>query len=158
MSRLNTLAACALVLAAACNKASEAPAPAAPAAAPAAAGAAAAPTGEVGPDGPASIAIPAGLDAAVAAADAKKGEEVWNAKGCKACHNLDGTKLVGPGLAGVTKRRSNAWLARMILKPEVMVKEDPEARKLFAALMTPMANQNVPEADVAPLIAFLKTR
>ena len=143
-----------------CTKAPE-PAPSA-APAPAAtdpAAAAAAPAGEVGPDGPTTIAVPAKLDELVTAADAKKGEEVWNAKGCKACHNLTDVKLVGPGLAGVTKRRSLAWMGRMILKPEVMIKEDPVAKKLFAAHMTPMGNQNVDAAtDLPNLLAFLKTK
>ena len=110
-------------------------------------------------DGPQAIAIPANLADLVAAGDAKKGEELFASKGCKACHNLDATKLVGPGLAGVTKRRSEAWIARMILKPEEMVKTDDEAKKLLAAYMTAMANQNVSaEAEMPHLIAYLKTK
>lgn len=110
-------------------------------------------------DGPQAIAIPANLAELVAAGDAKKGEELFASKGCKACHNLDATKLVGPGLAGVSKRRSDAWVARMILKPEEMVKSDDEAKKLLATYMTAMANQNVgAEAELPHLIAFLKTK
>lgn len=110
-------------------------------------------------DGPQAIAIPANLADLVAAGDAKKGEELFASKGCKACHNLDATKLVGPGLAGVSKRRSDAWVARMILKPEEMVKTDDEAKKLLATYMTAMANQNVSaEAELPHLIAFLKTK
>ena len=110
-------------------------------------------------DGPQAIAIPANLADLVAAGDAKKGEELFASKGCKACHNLDTAKLVGPGLAGVSKRRSDAWMARMILKPEEMVKTDDEAKKLLAAYMTAMANQNVSaEAEMPHLIAFLKTK
>jgi cytochrome c551/c552 len=110
--------------------------------------------GEVGPDGPTSIVLPDGLDA-----DAKKGEELYASKGCKACHNLDGTKLVGPGFDGVSKRHSVAWMARMVLKPEVMVKEDPAAKKLLGAYMTPMANQMVnPETELPNILAFLKSK
>jgi len=108
-------------------------------------------------DGPVSIVLPDGLDAKVAAADAKKGEELYASKGCKACHNLDGTKLVGPGFDGVGKRHSVAWMARMILKPEVMVKEDEAAKKLLATYMTPMANQMVnPDTELPHILAFLK--
>lgn len=108
-------------------------------------------------DGPASIVLPDGLEAKVAAADPKKGEELYASKGCKACHNLDGTKLVGPGFDGVSKRHSMPWMARMILKPEVMVKEDEAAKKLLASYMTPMANQMVnPDTELPHILAFLK--
>ncbi len=134
----------AFVLACGCAKPPEGAAPAASADNPA--------------DGPASIAIPANLLDLIAKADAKQGEALFISKGCKACHNLTEVKLVGPGLKGVTARRSLPWMARMILHPEVMVKEDPEAKKLFAALMTPMANQNVaPETELPALLAMLKT-
>ncbi len=110
-------------------------------------------------DGPASIVLPANLAETVAAGDAKKGEELFASKGCKACHNLDATKLVGPGLAGVNQRRSLPWMARMIVKPEEMVKNDAEAKKLLAAYMTPMANQNVAvDTELPHILAFLKTK
>jgi mono/diheme cytochrome c family protein len=113
----------------------------------------------VGPDGPASIVVPADLAATVAAGDAAKGEALFASKGCVACHKVDATRLVGPGLAGVMQRRSQTWTARMILKPEQMVKDDPEAKKLFATYMTPMANQSVdPVAELPHLLAFLKTK
>lgn len=109
----------------------------------------------VGPDGPDTIALPATLGGG----DVKKGEELFTSKGCKACHNVDATRLVGPGLQGVSGRRSEKWLARMILKPEQMVKDDPEAKKLFATYMTPMANQNVdPAAELPHLLAFLGSK
>ncbi len=109
-------------------------------------------------DGPASIAVPANLLDLVAKADPKVGEALYLSKGCKACHNLTDVKLVGPGFKGVTGRRSLTWMGRMILHPEVMIKEDPEAKKLFAAMMAPMANQNVAaETELPALLAFLKT-
>lgn len=135
----------------------ETPAPAAPTTA----AAATAPpvAAAVGPDGPSNITVPADLAATVAAGDAAKGEALFASKGCVACHKVDATRLVGPGLAGVTQRRPLGWVARMILKPEQMVKDDPEAKKLFATYMTPMANQSVdPVAELPHLIAFLKTK
>ena len=112
----------------------------------------------VGGDGPSSIAVPANLVDRVAKADAKVGAALYVSKGCKACHNLTDVKLVGPGLKGVSNRRSTLWIARMVLKPEVMIKEDPEAKKLFAAMMSPMVNQNVtPETELPALLAFLQT-
>jgi|GEM_PF-1799705 len=134
-------------------------APAAPTPAPAAAPAPAAPAAPVGPDGPTSIALPAGFPTSKAElptdeATLKKGEEVYSAKGCAGCHKF-GAKLVGPDLVGVADRRSVPWIGRMILKPEVMIKEDPVAKQLFAETMTPMANQGIPETDIVPLIAWM---
>jgi cytochrome c551/c552 len=114
--------------------------------------------GDGAADGPASIVVPANLLDLVAKADPKVGEGLYVSKGCKACHNLTDVKLVGPGLKGVTGRRSLTWMGKMILKPEVMIKEDDEAKKLFAAMMTPMANQNVAaDTELPALLAFLKT-
>lgn len=119
---------------------------------------AATPAAENAADGPTTIAIPANLIDAVAKADPKQGEALFVSKGCKACHNLTDVKLVGPGLKGVPGRHSVTWMARMILKPEVMIKEDDTAKKLFAAMMTPMANQNVnPDTELPALLAMLKT-
>lgn len=109
-------------------------------------------------DGPASIAVPANLGDLIAKATPAQGEALFGSKGCKACHNRTDVKLVGPGLKGVSARRSATWMAKMMLKPEIMVKEDPDAKKLFAAMMTQMANQNVaPETEVPALISFLNT-
>jgi nitrite reductase (NO-forming) len=91
-------------------------------------------------------------------ADIHKGEEVFAAKGCTACHKIGGGKLVGPDLKGVTARRDETWIKRMILRPDVMLKEDDVARKLLAEHMTPMPNQNVdPTLELPQLLAYLKS-
>ena len=91
-------------------------------------------------------------------ADIKKGEEVFAAKGCIACHKIGGGKLVGPDLKGVTARREETWLKKMILRPDVMVKEDPIARKLLGELFVPMSNQNVdPKTELPFILAYLKS-
>ena len=114
--------------------------------------------GSTSPEGPASIELPAGLTAMVAQADPKRGGALFVSKGCKACHNLNDQKLVGPGLKGIANRRTLPWMARMILKPEVMVREDAEAKALLAKMMAPMANQNInAETELPLLLAFLQT-
>jgi mono/diheme cytochrome c family protein len=110
----------------------------------------------VGPDGPESIAIPA-IELSTDAAVIAKGQAVFDAKGCGACHQF-GSKLVGPDLDGVLTRRSPQWTARMILHPEVMIKEDPVAKKLLAEQMVPMTNQGVPPEDIPALLSFLKSK
>ena len=90
--------------------------------------------------------------------DIRKGEEVFAGKGCVACHKVGGGKLVGPDLKGVLARRDESWVKKMILRPDVMVKEDPVARKLLAEHMTPMPNQGVdPKNDLPYLLAYLKS-
>src|SRR5688572_32146177 len=91
-------------------------------------------------------------------ADVARGQEVFAEKGCTACHKIGGGKLVGPDLKGVTARRDETWIKRMILRPDVMLKEDEVAKKLLAEHLTPMPNQNVdPAKDLPPLLAYLKS-
>ncbi len=108
-------------------------------------------------DGPDSIKIEP-LTVSTAEPDIEKGKQVFTAKGCPACHKIDDAKLVGPGLKGVTARRTVPWIQRMILSPEVMVKEDPVAKQLLATHFTPMPAQGVdPKAELPALVAYLKS-
>lgn len=93
-----------------------------------------------------------------AAADIAKGQEIFAAKGCTACHKIGGGKLVGPDLKGVTARRDEGWLKKMILRPDVMIKEDEAAKKLFVEHLTPMPNQGVdPKSELPFIMAYLKS-
>jgi cytochrome c len=63
---------------------------------------------------------------------AKKGEEVYTAKGCTACHKPD-EKLLGPPPTGIYERRNPVWVMNMniLFNPEnKMTKEDPHRGKL----------------------------
>lgn len=108
------------------------------------------------PDGPTDIDVP-DCPYSTAAADIDKGKGLFTAKGCNACHRIGGGKLVGPDLKGVTARRQEKWIEKMVLHPEVMLREDGTARGLFATLMTPMANQSVdPHGELPYLLDYLK--
>jgi cytochrome c2 len=87
---------------------------------------------------------------------AEKGKNLFNEKGCGACHAA-GKRKVGPPLEGVTDRREAAWIARMIQHPEQMLKKDPTAKKLLKKYGTRMANQNVSPEETRALIAYLAT-
>ncbi len=90
--------------------------------------------------------------------DIKKGEALFAAKGCVACHKVGGGKLVGPDLKGVTARREESWIKKMILRPDVMVKEDEIAKKLLGETFVPMPNQNVdPKTELPFILSFLKS-
>ena len=95
---------------------------------------------------------------AFAEGNPEKGKQIFKKK-CKACHRLTGSKFVGPGLAGVTKRRSEEWLHKWIQDPKAMIKSgDPvavEIRKKFKKTMRKYKlMQNEKNRD--DIIAFLK--
>jgi mono/diheme cytochrome c family protein len=103
------------------------------------------------------IDVPA-FTISTAPADIAKGQETFAAKGCPACHKIGGGKLVGPDLKGVTARRNETWIKKMILRPDVMIKEDDIAKQLFIAHLTPMPNQGVdPKTELPLILAYLKS-
>ncbi len=111
----------------------------------------------VGPDGPEGIKVPQLGAPSTEVATIAAGERVFADRGCGGCHKF-GSKLVGPDLTGLFARRSVTWVARMVSDPAVMVKQDPQAKAMFRSLMVEMPKQNVPEADLAPLLAYLKAQ
>lgn len=86
---------------------------------------------------------------------AATGKEVFKAK-CSACHKMS-KRFVGPGLAGVTERRTPEWIMNMILNPEEMVKKNEAAKKLFAEYLSPMANQSLTEDEARQILEYFRT-
>ena len=86
---------------------------------------------------------------------AKKGEELFDKKGCTACHDLDSRK-VGPPLRDVALKRDPEWIKHMIMKPDSMILHDPIAQKLLEEYSVPMTNQNVSEEEAKAIIEFFK--
>jgi mono/diheme cytochrome c family protein len=108
------------------------------------------------PKGPSIIGIPA-VAYSAKAEDIAKGKELFATKGCVACHKF-GSKLVGPNLTGITVRRQIEWISRMVLKPDVMIKEDPVAANLYKEYMVAMPNLAVNADSELPLIlAYFKS-
>ncbi|MFV1998590.1 MAG: c-type cytochrome, partial [Acidiferrobacterales bacterium] len=59
------------------------------------------------------------------------GEQLFQAK-CAACHTIGGGRLVGPDLAGVTDKRTPAWLENFVQSSQSLVNSgDAEAVALF---------------------------
>ncbi|MBG7629948.1 MAG: cytochrome c [Bacteroidetes bacterium] len=86
---------------------------------------------------------------------AAEGKEVFKTK-CSACHKMT-KRFVGPGLAGVTERRTPEWIMNMILNPEGMVAENPIAKKLLAEYLAPMANQSLTEKEARLILEYFRT-
>lgn len=85
----------------------------------------------------------------------EKGESIFKDKACGACHAF-GTRLSGPDLKGVSMRRTAQWMEQQILHPEVMVKEDPIARAMFAEFALQMTNQHLTPDEAKAVIEYLK--
>ena len=101
--------------------------------------------------GPISSITLGEIDEAMAA----EGKEVFTSK-CSACHKMS-KRFVGPALAGVTERRTPEWIMNMILNPEEMVAENPEAKKLLAEYLSPMANQSLTEKEARLILEYFRT-
>jgi len=99
-----------------------------------------------------------GPRAGAAAADeelAEKGRSLFSTKGCTACH-AQGRRLTGPDLAGVSMRRTQAWLEHQILDPATMAQEDPISRELMAKHALQMPNQKLTPDEAQAVIEFFK--
>lgn len=84
-----------------------------------------------------------------------KGKTTYEMK-CLACHRLDETRIVGPGWAGVTKKREPVWIMNMITNVEMMLDTDEEAQKLLELCLVRMPNQNITEPEAREVLEFMR--
>ena len=112
--------------------------------------------------GGAANASASGLDQGPRAGDGpivdglvEHGEQLFKDKGCSACHTF-GRKLTGPDLHGVTQRRTARWIENQILHPEIMTKQDPISRGLFAQFSLQMPNQGLTAAEAQAVVEYFK--
>ena len=98
---------------------------------------------------------PRAAESPVDKALAEQGDKLFQTKGCSACHAF-GKKVTGPDLAGVSQRRTAVWIENQILHPEVMTKEDPIARELFAKHSLQMPNQKLTADEAHAVIEYFK--
>ena len=88
--------------------------------------------------------------------NSKTGKGIYDLK-CQSCHKLTDERLVGPGWAGVTKRREPHWIMNMITNVDMMLESDPEAQKLLEQCMVRMPNQNISKDDARQVIEFMRS-
>lgn len=90
--------------------------------------------------------------------DIERGEALFKRK-CKGCHRLSDGVKVGPGMAGVTNRRSDEWLDKWLQDPHEMIENgDPVAVKLkkkYKKTMRKLKSMQ-DETNRKDIIAFLK--
>lgn len=94
---------------------------------------------------------------AAGAQDAGRGEALFM-KLCKSCHRMTDSVMVGPGLAGVTERRSDEWLRRWLEDPSAMRAADPDAQALAKPFRSHMRKIRDMESSQnrEDIIAYLK--
>ena len=86
--------------------------------------------------------------------DAVQGKLNFESK-CLACHSVGQGKKLGPDVAGVTKRRSDAWLTSWLKAPEKMLATDPAAKAMLKEYNgLPMPNQNLSDAEIRQYIKY----
>ena len=91
---------------------------------------------------------------AIDSAKVARGKEIFASK-CTSCHKLD-EKYVGPALGDIIHRRSPEWIMNMILNPEQMVQEDPDAQELYSNYLTPMVSQDLSQADARDVLEYFR--
>ena len=84
-----------------------------------------------------------------------EGKGIYEVK-CQACHKLTNEKLVGPGWAGVTKKRKPEWIMNMITNVDMMLDKDPEAQKLLELCLMRMPNQNMSIGDARDVLEYMR--
>ena len=83
------------------------------------------------------------------------GKSIYEVK-CLACHKLNSDRVVGPGWAGVTKRRQPVWIMNMITNVDMMLERDAEAQKLLELCLVRMPNMNVSAEEARRVLEFMR--
>ncbi|MCE3282642.1 MAG: nirK [Chitinophagaceae bacterium] len=89
------------------------------------------------------------------AALADKGTKVYDVK-CASCHKVTTERLVGPGWAGVTQRRTADWILNFITNTEEMLAKDPEAQAQLEICLVRMPNQNLTDDEALSVYEFMR--
>lgn len=92
-------------------------------------------------------------------ATAQDGAQIFQSN-CAACHKTTGDKLVGPGMAGITEKRSADWLKSWIKDSQGLINSgDADAKAIYAEYNnSPMPGfPQLSDADMTALIDYLGT-
>lgn len=95
------------------------------------------------------------VDEKLNVAMAETGSKAFDVK-CSSCHKLTDEKLVGPGWAGVSKRRTATWLMNFITNTDEMINKDPEAQAQLEICLVRMPNQSLSDDEARGLLEFMR--
>lgn len=85
------------------------------------------------------------------------GEEIFN-NTCKACHTINGGRLIGPDLAGIKEKRDQDWLISFIRASQKMVSAgDSLAVALFEEYNNiPMPDNNLSDDEILSILNYIE--
>ena len=86
---------------------------------------------------------------------AEKGEAIAVTK-CNSCHKYTEERLVGPGWAGVTERRTPYWIMNFITNPDPMIDKDPELQAQLELCLVRMPDQNLMDDEARQILEFMR--
>jgi len=95
------------------------------------------------------------LDPTLNHALADKGEAASGVK-CLSCHKTTDERLVGPGWAGVTERRTPQWIMNFITNPDPMIDKDPEVQAQLELCLVRMPNQNLADEEARAILEYMR--
>ena len=84
-----------------------------------------------------------------------QGKQVYDVK-CASCHKLNDEKVVGPGWAKVTDRRTPEWIMNFITNVDEMIEKDPASQKMLEECLVRMPNQNLSDDDARAVLEFMR--
>ena len=104
------------------------------------------------------------IASAASGGDLANGEKLWKKKKCNKCHHLTEKKKIGPGVKGVTQKRSEAWLIKWMADLQKTWEENgPETQAMEKwkkgrdkKKKTLMKTKKLSDQEIADLIAFMK--
>ena len=74
---------------------------------------------------------------------------------CFACHSVGQGRKLGPDVAGVTRRRTDAWLTQWLKSPDKMLQTDADAKAMLKEYNNiPMPNQGLSDTEIAQYLAY----
>jgi mono/diheme cytochrome c family protein len=97
------------------------------------------------------VEVGSALDKALAEAG-KKSYEIK----CASCHKLTDERIVGPGWAGVTQRRTPVWLMNFMTNVDEMIDKDPEVQAMLEICLVRMPNQNIDDKEARDLLEYMR--
>ena len=87
---------------------------------------------------------------------ARRGKDIYEMR-CQSCHATDTSTVVGPGWAGITRRRRPEWIMNMMLNPQGMLENDPTAGNLLGEYHTAMPEPGISIGDARDVLEYMRT-
>lgn len=84
-----------------------------------------------------------------------EGKNIYEVK-CASCHKLTDERLVGPGWAAVTDRRTPEWIMNFVTNTDEMINKDTAAQKMLEVCLVRMPNQSLNDQDARSVLEFMR--